>query len=333
MVPDALGDYGFTNIICVPEQNVIDGNFPTVVSPNPEEPEAMKMAVAKAVQVDADIVMATDPDADRQAIAIKNDKGEFVLLNGNQSAVMLTYYLCRRWKELGKVTGNEFVVRTVVTTKLIEDIAASFGVKCFEVLTGFKFIAKVIAENEGKLKFIGGGEESFGYLVGDDVRDKDAVASLCVLAECAAWAKEQGKTMWTLLMEIYSQYGLYLEDMISITKPGKEGVEQIAKMMSDVRANHPKTIAGEIVTEVYDYQSGEKHCGGKIEVINQPKSNVLQFATDKGTVVSMRPSGTEPKIKFYFSIQAPLSRQTEFLTVKEGLVCRINEMKKELGLV
>lgn len=333
MVPDALRSFGFTNIIPVPEQDVIDGNFPTVVSPNPEESEAMKMAVQKALETGADIVMATDPDADRQAIAIRNDNGEFVLLNGNQSAVLLTYYLCRRWKELGKVTGNEFVVRTVVTTKLIEDIANSFGIQCFEVLTGFKFIAKIILENEGKLKFIGGGEESFGYLVGDEVRDKDAVASLCVLAECAAWAKQQGKTMWTLLMEIYTHYGLYLEDMISITKPGKEGVEQIAKMMSDVRANHPKTVAGETVTEIFDYQSLEKYVEGKVEKINQPKSNVLQFATDKGTVVSMRPSGTEPKIKFYFSLNAPMSSTENFDSVKDEILAKINEMKKELGLV
>ncbi|MEG0602599.1 MAG: phospho-sugar mutase, partial [Mucinivorans sp.] len=250
LVPRALGGAGFTNVINVAEQQVIDGNFPTVASPNPEEPATLKMAIDKANAEGADMVMATDPDADRQALAVRNDKGELVLLNGNQSASLYTYYLLRRWKELGRITGHEFVVKTVVTTDLIACIAASFGVECFSVLTGFKFIADVIAREQGKKTFIGGGEESFGYLIGDSVRDKDAVAALTIAAECAAWAADNGKSMWDLLMDIYVEYGLYKESMTSITRKGQQGVAEIKQMMQNLRQSPPSKICGSAVVEV-----------------------------------------------------------------------------------
>ncbi len=334
LVPAALKRCGFTNIYNVPEQDVNDGNFPTVKSPNPEEPAAMKMGVEKAQEVGADLVMATDPDADRQAVAVRDDKGEFVLLNGNQSAALLTYYLCRRWKELGKVDGNQFIVKTIVTTDLLCDIAEGFGVEHYNVLTGFKYIAEIIAQNEGAKKFIAGGEESFGFLVGDAVRDKDAVSSLCMIAECAAWAADQGKTLWQLLLEIYVEFGLYKEDLISITKPGQSGVAEIAQMMSDLRANPPKEICGEKVIEVRDYQAQSvSYADGRTEAIDQPKSNVLQFVTEGKTIVSARPSGTEPKIKFYFGVKGSLAHVEEFEAANEALVAKINNIKTQLNLV
>ncbi|MEG2318960.1 MAG: phospho-sugar mutase, partial [Mucinivorans sp.] len=332
LVPAALKRYGFTNIISVPEQNINDGNFPTVLSPNPEEPAALKMAVEMANQTGADLVMATDPDADRQAIAVRNDSGELVLLNGNQSASLLTYYLCRRWSELGKIHGREFVVKTVVTTELIKRIAASFGVECFDVLTGFKFIADVIAKNEGVKQFIGGGEESYGYLVGDAVRDKDAVASLCMAAECAAWAKENGKSLWQLLMELYVEYGFFKEGMVYITKKGKEGGEQIKQMMVDLRANSPKSICGSLVVQVRDYLSQTISCDGQSKPTGLPKSDVLQFVTSDSTIVSVRPSGTEPKIKFYFGVCEPLCCASKYAEVAAKLDAKMESIAKELGI-
>ena len=331
LVPAALKMYGFTNIVNVPEQDVNDGNFPTVVSPNPEEPAALKMAVDKANEVGADLVMATDPDADRQAIAIRNDKGEFVLLNGNQCASLLTYYLCRRWRELGKIDGHQFIVKTIVTSEMLLKIADSFGVKHFDVLTGFKYIADIIHRNEGKLQFIGGGEESFGYLVGDSVRDKDAVASLAIAAECAAWAKENGLTMWDLLISLYVEYGFYKEGLVSITKKGKEGLEEIKQMMVDLRANPPKSLAGSPVVEVRDYQTHKKVINGVESVIDLPKSDVLQFVTADGTIVSVRPSGTEPKIKFYFGVREDLCCKEKYEQVNAKLVAKIEALKKDLG--
>lgn len=332
LVPRALKEYGFKNIINVPQQDINDGNFPTVVSPNPEESEAMKMGVARANETGADLVMATDPDADRQAIAVRDESGAFRLLNGNQSAVLLTYYLVRRWKELGKVKGNQFVVKTIVTTDMIKTIAKSFGVECFEVLTGFKYIADVIAKNEGVKEFIGGGEESFGYLVGDAVRDKDAVASLCMAAECAAWAKEQGMTLWQLLKSLYVEFGFYKEGMVSITKPGQSGLEEIAQMMVQMRANHPTEICGSKVIEVRDYQSSELVKGGVTSKIDQPKSNVLQFVTEDETIVSVRPSGTEPKIKFYFGVRESLCCVEKFDEVNAKLDEKIEQIKHDLKL-
>lgn len=333
LVPRALKEYGFKNIINVPQQDVNDGNFPTVVSPNPEEPAAMKMAVDKANEVGADLVMATDPDADRQAIAVRDESGAFRLLNGNQSAVLLTYYLVRRWKELGRIDGHQFVVKTIVTTDMIKTIAKAYGCECFEVLTGFKYIADVIAKNEGVKKFIGGGEESFGYLVGDAVRDKDAVASLCMAAECAAWAKEQGMTLWQLLKELYKEFGFYKEGMVSITKPGQSGLEEIAKMMVQMRANHPVVICGSPVVEVRDYQSLVVVKNGVESKIEQPKSNVLQFVTADETIVSVRPSGTEPKIKFYFGVREDLCCVEKFDEVNKKLDDKIEAIKRDLGLI
>lgn len=332
LVPRALKEYGFRNIINVPEQDVNDGNFPTVKSPNPEEPAAMKMGVDKANEVGADLVMATDPDADRQAIAVRDEKGEFRLLNGNQSAVLLTYYLVRRWKELGRIDGRQFVVKTIVTTDMIKTIAKAFGCECFEVLTGFKYIADVIAKNEGVKTFIGGGEESFGYLVGDAVRDKDAVASLCMAAECAAWAKEQGMTLWQLLKKLYVEFGFYKEGMVSITKPGQSGLEEISKMMVEMRANPPKKICGSDVVEVRDYQASVVVKDGVESVIEQPKSNVLQYVTKDETIVSVRPSGTEPKIKFYFGVREELCCVDKFDEVNAKLDAKIEQIKHELKL-
>lgn len=332
LVPAALRNFGFTNIVNVPEQDINDGNFPTVASPNPEEPSALKMAIDKAIAVGADLVMATDPDADRQAIAVRNDKGEFVLLNGNQSAVLLTYYLLKRWSDLGRLKGKEFVVKTVVTTDLIAKIADSFSVECFSVLTGFKFIADIIRRNEGLKKFIGGGEESFGYLIGDAVRDKDAVASLSMAAECAAWAAENGKSLWDLLVDIYVQYGLYKESMVSITRKGQEGIAEIAEMMKTLRQNPPRTICSAEVVEVRDYSIQTKWVSGVKEAIDLPKSDVLQFITADGTIVSVRPSGTEPKIKFYFGVCAPLCCASKFAEVNAQLDEKIEAIKVDLNL-
>lgn len=333
LVPAALRNFGFTNIINVPQQDINDGDFPTVVSPNPEDPAALKMAVDRAKETGADLVMATDPDADRQAIAVKDDRGEFVLLNGNQSASLLTYYLLQRWKDNNKLKGSEYVVKTIVTSDLIARIAESFGVECFNVLTGFKFIADVIRRNQGVKTFIGGGEESFGYLVGDAVRDKDAVASLAIATECAAWAAENGSSMWDLLMEIYVKYGLYKESMFSITRKGQQGIAEIAAMMSDMRSNPPKVLNGSPVVKVLDYSLQKKWVSGVESAIDLPKSDVLQFVTSDGTLVSVRPSGTEPKIKFYFGVCAPLASRDEFDVVNAALDSKINTIKQDLKLI
>ncbi len=292
IVPEFLGRLGFEKIYHVPEQDVVDGNFPTVMSPNPEEPGALAMAVEVADREGADIVMATDPDADRLGIAVRDNDGKMVLLNGNQTASILTYYILRRWSELGKLDSTKYVVKTIVTTELIRAIAEKCGVKVFNVLTGFKFIADVVKKNEGKGEFICGGEESYGFNVGEFVRDKDAPISCAMVAECAAWAAEQGKTLYQLLQDIYAEFGYYKESLTSLVRKGKAGVEEIAQIMSDYRANPPKEMAGSPVVKVVDYN--------KPEETGLPKSNVLQFFNEAGDVVSVRPSGTEPKIKFYF---------------------------------
>ena len=292
IVPEALSRLGFRNIIHVPEQDVSDGNFPTVVSPNPEEASALKMALEVADREGADIVMATDPDADRMGIAVRDDAGKMVLFNGNQTGAMLTYYILTRWKELGKLDERKYVVKTIVTTELIRQIAESFGVKCYDVLTGFKFIADVVRRNEGKAEFICGGEESYGFNVGEFVRDKDAPISCCMVAECAAWAADQGLTLYQLMQKIYRQYGYRKEGLVSLVRKGKSGAEEIQQIMKDMRANPPAQLVGSPVTKVIDYLD--------TEATGLPKSNVLQFFDEAGDVVSVRPSGTEPKIKFYF---------------------------------
>ena len=334
MVPKALKALGFNNVYNVPEQDVVSGDFPTVYSPNPEETAALKMAMDKAVEVDADIVMATDPDADRVGVAAKDNTGKFIILNGNQTAALLTVYLLNKWQENGLLKGKEYIVKTIVTTELLADIAKKFKVKYYDVLTGFKFIADIILQNEGKETFIGGGEESYGFLVGDFVRDKDAISACALIAETAARAKDQGKSLFELLQEIYIEYGFYLEDLQSVVKKGKEGAEEIQKMMEGFRSTPPKTINGSEVVKIDDYLSQEEKDlkSGSVSKIELPKSNVLQFFTADGSKISVRPSGTEPKIKFYFGVKDDLKSVTEFDQVRELLVDRIQNIKKDLGI-
>ena len=311
IIPEFLAKLGFENIYHVPEQDVVDGNFPTVDSPNPEEPGALAMAVEVANREGADLVMATDPDADRLGIAVRDNDGKMVLLNGNQTASILTYYILRRWSELGKLDGNKYCVKTIVTTELIRAIAAKYGVKVYNVLTGFKSIANVVKENEGKGEFICGGEESYGFNIGEFVRDKDAPISCAMVAECAAWAADQGKTLYQLLQDIYAEFGYYKESLISVVRKGKAGAEEIAAMMTDYRNNPPKEMAGSPVVKVIDYS--------KPETTGLPSSNVLQFYNEAGDVVTIRPSGTEPKIKFYFGIKgADADAKNEVLRAQFG---------------
>ena len=292
LVPECLARLGFTNVFHVPEQDISDGDFPTVASPNPEEHAALTMAIAVAEKENADIVMATDPDADRMGIAVRDNDGNMTLFNGNQTASMLTYYILSRWKELGKLQGHKYVVKTIVTTELIKDICDSFGVPVYNVLTGFKYIAEVVKRNEADGEFICGGEESYGFNVGQFVRDKDAQIACSMVAECAAWAADQGMTLYQLMQKIYKQYGYRKEALTSLVRKGKSGAEEIQQILVDMRANPPAELCGSKVTKVIDYLEPEK--------TGQPKSNVLQFFDEAGDVVSVRPSGTEPKIKFYF---------------------------------
>lgn len=334
LVPEALKNLGFTKVYNVPEQDVVSGDFPTVISPNPEEPAALDMALQKARSVDADIVMASDPDADRVGIAVKNDKGEFVLVNGNQTAVLLSYYLVSQWKQRGKLTGNEYIVKTVVTTDLINKIADSFGVEYFETLTGFKFIADVIRQNEDRRTYIGGGEESYGFLAGDFVRDKDAVTACSLLAEITAWAKDQGKSVFDLIQDIYLEFGMFRERLLSIVRKGKSGAEEIAQMMEQFRSNPPESIDGARIIKVNDFlkRTSIDTITGHVSEIDLPKSNVLQFFTEDGSKISMRPSGTEPKIKFYFSVQDELPSRDEYYQIEAKLEARIDRIMKELSL-
>ncbi len=314
LVPDILARFGFENIHMVKEQAVSDGNFPTVHSPNPEEHDALDMAIKLAEELKADLVMATDPDADRVGIAVRNHHNEMVLLNGNQTAALLFYYILNRWKELGKLKGDEFIVSTIVTTKLLSEIAASFNVEYFECLTGFKFIADVIRQNEGKKRYIVGGEESYGYLIGDFVRDKDAVSACALIAETAAWMADQGRSLFDLLVEIYEKYGFYKEGLISVTRKGKSGAEEIQQMMVEYRNTPPAAINGSKVVIIRDYLilKEKEVATGLVKPINLPKSNVLQFLLEDGCIISVRPSGTEPKIKFYFGVREPLTGIAEF---------------------
>lgn len=334
LVPEVLERKGFKNVTIVEEQAKPDGNFPTVVYPNPEEKEAMSMALAKAKSIDADLVMATDPDADRVGIAAKNAHGEFELINGNQAAALLIYYLLTKWKENGKLNGNQMIIKTIVTSDLLDRIAESFQVDCPSTLTGFKFIAALIKELEGKKEFIGGGEESYGYMISDFVRDKDAVASCAMLAEMSAWAKDQGLSVFDLLADIYSQYGFYLETLISMTKKGMQGAEEIQQMMADFRSNPPKSIAGSQVMRVCDYLSSEEKnlITGETIAIDLPKSNVLQFFLADGAKISARPSGTEPKIKFYISVNEPMKSKTDYDKTKVQLEAKISAIKTDLKL-
>lgn len=324
LVPQALKAYGFENVICVKEQSIPDGNFPTCVSPNPEEPAALEMGIKLAKEIDADMLLATDPDADREAIAVKDNKGEWIILNGNQTASLLTYYLLSANKNANALKGNEYIIKTVVTTDLINKIAEDFSVEYFDVLTGFKHIASKIREHEGKKRYIGGGEESFGYLIGDFVRDKDAVSACCILAEMVACLKEEGTNLYDFLLQLYTKYGFYQEKQVSITRKGKTGAEEIQKMMMDFRNNPPKQLDNDEVVEIIDYLDTEK--------TQLPKSNVLQYLLKSGSKVSVRPSGTEPKIKFYFSIVIPMKDKGEVETLQTIAFEKIERIKQELGL-
>jgi len=332
LVPECLKKIGFTNIYSVEEQNTPNGNFPTVKYPNPEEQDALQMAIDKAEQVNADIVMATDPDADRVGLAVRDNNGKMVLINGNQAATILFYYLLSEKKKKNQITDKSFMVKTIVTTDLLTTICNSFGVKIYDVLTGFKYIAEVIKENEGIGEFIAGGEESFGYLAGSFVRDKDAIISCSILAEATAWAKEQDKTLLDILNDIYTQHGLYKEALVSLTKQGKQGADEINAIMSDFRNNPPKQIAGSTVVLIKDINNNSvlNIETGKTTETGLPKSNVLQFFLNDGSKISVRPSGTEPKIKFYVSVNTPVNNNSELLTKHQELELRIENIKNDL---
>ena len=334
LVPQALRNFGFENIHIVEEQAVSDGNFPTIVSPNPEEKAAMQMALDKARVINADLVLATDPDADRIGVGVKDLDGNYILLNGNQTAALLTYYLIKQWQAKDKLKGDEYIVKTIVTSELVSNIAKSAGVEYYDCLTGFKWIAEVIRNFEGKKTFIGGGEESYGFMIGDFVRDKDAVTACCIFAECAAWAGSKGKSLYELLLDIYLEYGLYKENLVNVVKKGMSGQAEIKAMMEGFRANPPIEIAGSKVLLMNDYQLrlSTEISSGKITPIELPKSDVLQFFLADGTKISMRPSGTEPKIKFYFSVRADLDKVENFKNVETKLDSRIEEIIVSMGL-
>ncbi len=335
LVPLALKMFGFKNVHSVPEQDKVDGNFPTVKSPNPEEPAALSMAISKAIETGAELVMATDPDADRLGIAVRNKKNEFVLLNGNQTGVLLTHYILSQFKERNKYKGNEYIIKTIVTTDLLDRIAEKHNVKCYNVLTGFKFFAELIRKLEGKEKYIGGGEESYGYLPGDYVRDKDAVASCAMVAEAAAWAKSRGKSLYGMLIEIYIEYGLYKEKLINIVRKGVEGANEIKAMMVGYRKNPPKSINNSKVIRLDDYESltSTDFITDKKSKINLINSDVLQFFLEDGSKISVRPSGTEPKIKFYFSVNTKLESAGKFEETDSLLNNRINDIIENMQLV
>jgi len=336
LVPQFLKEVGFNQVLVEPDQAIPDGNFPTVISPNPEEQSALQRAIDLAVREGADLVLATDPDADRVGIAIRDDKGEFILVNGNQTACLLTYYCLRRWKELGKMTGSEYIVKTIVTSELMARIAKGYGADYYDVLTGFKHIATVIREQEVKGRtFICGGEESYGFLVGSFVRDKDAVISAGMIAEMAAWARTEGMSFYSLLKQIYKEFGFFKESLLSLTMKGKEGAEAIQQMMAEFRASPPQAICGSPVVTVCDYQSqvSTDLKTGQQTTIDLPKSNVLQFITEDSTIVSARPSGTEPKIKFYFGVREELPSVEQFDAVEKQLDSKIAAIKQELKLV
>ena len=324
LIPQALKAYGFDNVSIVEPQAVADGNFPTCVSPNPEEPAALELGLQQAQKENADILLATDPDADREALAVKKKNGEWILLNGNQTASLFTYYLLKRWSEEGRLTGNQYIIKTIVTTELVRKIAESFNVECYDTLTGFKHIAAKIKSMEGKKEYIGGGEESFGYLIGDFVRDKDSVSGCCILAEMAAYASDKGQTLYDMLLDIYAQYGFYQEKQVSIVRKGQSGAEEIKAMMTTFRTNPHTSLAGEKVERIADYLECEK--------TGLPSSNVLQYFLSDGSKVSVRPSGTEPKIKFYFSICSKFEAPSLYEQKQTEAMQKIETLQHEMGL-
>ncbi|MDR1861135.1 MAG: phospho-sugar mutase [Bacteroidales bacterium] len=335
LVPDALKAFGFENVIHVPEQDVVSGDFPTVVSPNPEEPAAMKMATAKGADVDADVVMASDPDADRIGVAARNSNGEYVIFNGHQTALLFIYYIVTRLKERNALTGNEFIVKTIVTTEKIAEIARRNSIDCYDVYTGFKYIAEVVRELEGKKRYIGGGEESFGFMPADFVRDKDAVSSCALMGEITAWAKDRGQSLWDLLHDIYLEYGFSKEKMKYVVRPGKTGAEEIKQMMVNFRTNPPKMLGGSRLAVVKDYLiRTEKNLltGATKPTPQEGAADVLQFFTEEGVKISVRPSGTEPKIKFYFEVPAPMRSRADFATADAAAGKKIDDIMQELDL-
>ncbi|RIJ45856.1 phospho-sugar mutase [Maribellus luteus] len=335
LIPAALRAFGFTNIINIPEQDVVSGDFPTVVSPNPEEPAAMEMATKKAAEINADVVMASDPDSDRIGVAVKNDKGEYVILNGNQTALLFFYYIIVNMKKEGKLKGNEFVVKTIVSTEMIAEVARRNNIEYYDVYTGFKFIAEVIRDNEGVKKYIGGGEESFGFMPSDFVRDKDAVSACALMAEIAAWAMDQGKSLYELLQDIYLEYGFSREKMKYVVRKGKTGAEEIQQIMTKFRNDPPKELGGSPMEWVKDYSTlvAKNLITGEEKKIDQKiTSNVLQFFTQEGTKISVRPSGTEPKIKFYFEVKGELESRADFDAAEQKADAKIDAIMEELGL-
>jgi len=335
LIPDSLRNYGFTNIIHVPEQDVPSGEFPTVESPNPEVPSAMAMAIAKAKEVNADIVMASDPDADRVGCVIRDNSGEYVLLNGNQIVMILLNYIITRNKELGLLKGNEFAVKTIVTTETIKSICEAMNVRLYDCYTGFKWIAAVMRENEDVLRYLGGGEESYGFLAETFVRDKDAVSAVSLMAEACAWAKDKGMDFQAMLADIYLKYGFSHEVGVSVVRPGKTGAEEIQAMMKDFRANPPKSLAGSPVKIIKDYATLDlTHVDtGKVEKLDFPTtSNVLQYFTEDNSKVSVRPSGTEPKIKFYMEVKVPMEKVEDYDKCGKLAQQKIEALKKDLGI-
>ena len=330
MVPAALKAFGFENIQVVKEQAEPDGNFPTVIYPNPEEAEALTLAVSLGQKVGAALVLACDPDGDRYAAVVPNELGEYELLNGNQTGTLLVYYLLSRRKELGLAKSTDFMVNTIVTTELINKIAEGFGVPCYNVLTGFKNIASIILQKEGKETFIAGGEESFGFLVGDFVRDKDGVSACALVAEAVAYYKTQGKTVFNVLAEVYQRFGFYKEALISVTKKGKDGAEQIQQLMQQYRTNPPQVMNGSAVEMIYDVKNARISYPKtqKVEVLNLDKSNVMQFFLADGSKISARPSGTEPKIKYYFSVNIIISNTADYRATEKVLLDKLEALKK-----
>ena len=335
IVPMALRSWGFQNIHVVPEQMVIDGNFPTVVSPNPENAEAMTLGMKLGTKLNADLVIASDPDADRLAIVCRNPKGEWEILNGNQTAMMFSWYIITNKKKLGQLKGNEFMVKTIVTSEMIAAIAKKNGVEMFDEYTGFKWIAYRIRVNEGKKKYIGGGEESFGFLPFEKVRDKDSPASICLICEIAAWARDNGMTLYDLLMNIYKEYGFSKEITVNVVRPGKTGADEIKQMMTDFRENPPKSLGGSKICVWKDFKSLEaKDAQGNVTKIDMPDtSNVLQWFCEDGTKVSVRPSGTEPKIKFYTEVKDPSFKgAADYESCSKAADAKIEALKKDLNL-
>ena len=334
LVPKTLAAFGFDNVHIVEEQSTPDGNFPTVIYPNPEEKETMSIGLKKAKELDADILLGTDPDADRVGVGVKNNHGQWVLLNGNQTAMLVFNYIIEARKSMGLARPNDMVIKTIVTTDMIDVIADKKGISCYNTLTGFKWISSLILEKEGKENYVVGGEESFGLMIGDQVRDKDAVSAVAIICEMAAVEKDKGKTLFDKLIELYIEYGFYYEELISITKKGMDGSKEIAAMMQSYRENPPSEIAGSDVVLLLDYQLqvSKNLKTGANETINQPKSNVLQFITEDGNKISARPSGTEPKIKFYFSVNAPLHSAEDFDKTQEQLQNKIKEIIRSMKL-